>query len=302
MEPKLGVLSLLLTIFLFDWADSEGRIYGGYQVDITKAPWMVYIGIFFKKPSNSKALYTFCSGSILRPNLILTAAHCNKNETSGKLNSAKRYVVNVGSNLNDLSGGTHHSVKTVFIHPEYNGGGTYNFFHDVGLLELKTDIKLGDRAQLVTIALPDDNPKDGADVYITGYGRNPDHPGDNRLYQVQMNVITAEKCIELLARGTVEEVDQHEICVVGKNKNQCPGDSGGPLHDVCTGRQIGIASYGSTDCRNPKPSVLSRITDNLDFINRIIQKTSNTTADHKKHRDPQSVNPTSSMPDIRPIS
>lgn len=133
----------------------------------------------------------------------------------------------MGSNRNDLSGGSLYSVKTVFVHPEYNGGGTHHFYHDVGLLELTTDIDLGERAQLVSIAMPDDRPRDGANVLITGYGRNPDHPGEKRLYQVQMNVITAERCVALVSGGKVREVDQRQICVEGENKNQCPGDSGG---------------------------------------------------------------------------
>lgn len=220
-------------------------------------------------------------------------------------------MINVGSSRNDLSGGTRHSVKTVFIHPKYRGGGKHNFFHDVGLLELKKNIDLGDRAQLVSIAEPDDRPKDGGDVTITGYGRNPDNPVNKLLYQVQMNVITAERCVNEIAGGDVDKVDQHQICVEGDNKNQCPGDSGGrqmnsnlclfclpknvpgPLHDLCTGRQVGIASYGGLNCTNPRPSVLARVTDNLDYINRIIKKTT--------RKEPQKAHPTAPMPDIRPL-
>lgn len=68
----------------------------------------------------------------------------------------------------------------------------------------------------------------------------------------------------------------------------------GPLHDLCTGRQIGIASYGSSNCTNPTPSVLARVSDNLQFINEIISKTTPS--------EPQSLHahPTASMPDIRP--
>lgn len=76
MKSKLNVVVLLLTTFLFDWADSDGRIYGGYPVDIKKAPWMVHIATFFDKLPDGTVLYMFCSGTILRRNLILTAAHC----------------------------------------------------------------------------------------------------------------------------------------------------------------------------------------------------------------------------------
>lgn len=151
----------------------------------------------------------------------------NINETDNGLYSAASYYVNVGTNYKDLTGGTIHSVKTVFVHPKYKGGMNNHFFHDVGILELINDITLNDRAKLVTLAHPDDDPQNGTDGTITGYGTNPDHPNDRHLYQVHLNVITAEQCVEELAGGTAKEVDEHQICVEAPGKNQCPGDSGG---------------------------------------------------------------------------
>lgn len=50
----------------------------------------------------------------------------------------------------------------------------------------------------------------------------------------------------------------------------------GPLHDdVSTNRQIGIVSHGAHDCTSDSPSILSRVTDNLDFIEGVIRNTSN---------------------------
>lgn len=98
----------------------------------------------------------------------------------------------------------------------------------MSILELTEDIQLNNRAQLVTLALPTDDPKNGTDGTITGYGTNPDHPDDDtHLYQVHLNVITAEKCVMELAGGTAEEVRKHQICAQAPGKNQCEGDSGG---------------------------------------------------------------------------
>lgn len=55
----------------------QGRIYGGYQEDIDKAPYMAQVIVFHQKPVPGQAAAAEdCGGSILRTNLILTAAHC----------------------------------------------------------------------------------------------------------------------------------------------------------------------------------------------------------------------------------
>lgn len=206
----------------------------------------------------------------------------------------ENFIVISGTNKIDPNpdGATFHSVKTVFVHPKYLTAKD-NRFHDVGLLELNNEIKLGRRAQLVQLARPTDRPATGADCTVTGYGTNPDHPKDaHSLYQVHLKVIAAEQCAEELADGTVEEVEQHNICAKAEGKNQCKGDSGGmdaqirkttffirksfvgPLHDVSTNRQVGIVSYGARDCTADYPSIDCRVTDNLDYIEEIIKQTS----------------------------
>lgn len=83
-----------------------------------------------------------------------------------------------------MTGGTVHSVKTVFVHPKFKNGGQAYVFHDVGLLELNDDITRSDSVQLVELAHHNDRPKTGTDCTITGYGKNPDHPHNKYLYQV----------------------------------------------------------------------------------------------------------------------
>ncbi len=146
--------------------------------------------------------------------------------------NASQFYVNVGTNRNDLTGGTVHSVKTVFAHPKFKNGGASYRFHDVGLLELNKDIELNDRAQLVNLARYDDKPQIGDDCTITGYGKNPDVPHNKYLYQVHLNVISSKECANEVADGTVKEVAKHNICVKAPGKNQCQGDSGGKSLEI----------------------------------------------------------------------
>lgn len=75
MKSKL-FLSVVVLALLNDYVNSDGRIYGGYRVDITQAPYMVSIAIALETlPSGATKVYS-CGGSIIRQNLILTAGHC----------------------------------------------------------------------------------------------------------------------------------------------------------------------------------------------------------------------------------
>lgn len=76
MKGKLFCLALLLIVRLKGLVRSDEKIYGGERVDITKAPYMASIIILIETYENGTSKVYECGGSILRRNLILTAAHC----------------------------------------------------------------------------------------------------------------------------------------------------------------------------------------------------------------------------------
>lgn len=69
--------SILLITALESALCQQGRIYGGYQQDITKAPFMAQVMVVHEKPVPGVPLESEqCGGSILKTNLIITAGHC----------------------------------------------------------------------------------------------------------------------------------------------------------------------------------------------------------------------------------
>lgn len=183
---------------------------------------------------------------------------------------ASRFIVEVGSTRRH--GGKRYNVSNVYPHPKFQGGSNRRH-HDVGLLQLKSNIPIGKNSKYTKLAHQNDKIETGDDGVVSGWGLNPENSHDDRLYQVHLAVISNEECAELNYEDTAEGYEQHEICAHNRGKNFCRGDSGGPFVDSETGRQIGIVSYGNKDCTRELPSIFAKVQDNLDFINRIIAKT-----------------------------
>lgn len=175
-------------------------------------------------------------------------------------------------------------MEKVYANPKFDGKQE-NYHHDIGLLELKEDIEFNSKAQPVN--LPDENytPAPGSVVILSGSGDNPDNIQDSkeRLYQVELQVITAQECYMYHHRGhSVKELEKHEICAKGRGrKSGKPGDSGGPLIEESTDKIVGVVSYGKPNA----PTVFCKISDNLDFINSVISEKPLEIKDDSKYFD-----------------
>lgn len=160
-------------------------------------------------------------------------------------------------------------VKSVYANPKFDGKQE-NYHHDIGLLELTEDIEFNSKAQAVNLPDQDYAPAAGSDVILSGSGTNPDNKKDSkeRLYQVELQIISAQDCYKYHHRGhSVKELEEHEICAKGSGKKGGKGgDSGGPLIDKSSDKIVGVVSYGKPHA----PTVFCKITDNLDYINSII--------------------------------
>ncbi|XP_045469477.1 trypsin-1-like [Harmonia axyridis] len=260
---KLEIITLLLTFGCANLEDIElsieeddspentnQRIVGGTEADITEFPWQV--GINYKGKHN-------CGGSILNNHYILTAAHCTYKLLVSKLEAR------VGTSYRN-NGGLLYRISSKDEHPEYN---REDFQYDISLLRIDGKFEFTHSVQPVGLPSEDSpDPEPGIFATVSGFGQL--HVDDkfmsSHLRAVDVPIIAKQTC-KVLYRKYI--VDDSMICALypGGGKDACSGDSGGPLTigDV----QIGIVSWG-IGCGSAKyPGVYASVKNVMDFISEI---------------------------------
>jgi len=207
----------------------------------------------------------FCSGALIAPDLVLTAAHC-----AYDFESASLFVGAGSENLFDV---TLHPVADLVAHPEYDppdGPSLNPLANDIALLRLAAPVK---GASVVRLAPPKDGPLRGprSNLRVHGWGIGADGTASEwlgRAVQTDITASTPSPYAELdIARQLLARSRRGSI--------PCVGDSGGPLVGNRPGKNIpvlvGLVSYGSDECDPRMPIVYTRIAGQRTWIERATQ-------------------------------
>lgn len=225
---KLSLPLLLLGVVLYlCFAEEEiecgtkgegiGRIVGGTDVTtVGQWPWQIAL---FKRSGH------FCGGSIIKPNWIVTAAHCFK--PGAKPSKYRVTVADLNLAKNEGSEKVM-EIEKIIRHTEFNKTGYME--NDIAVLKLKTNITFNDKVR--PICLPTKRFPDGENCYATGWGwinafKNGDQPVRSPiLKQLKVPLVSDQECEKLFRR-----LPPGVICGGYKvePKGICKGDSGGPL-------------------------------------------------------------------------
>nr|QGT40994.1 Chy3a [Tomicus yunnanensis] len=227
------------------------RIIGGNVATANEYPYQVALYVYIQR-----MLY-FCGGTLITQQWVLTAAHCAESATS--------IVIILGSHnlAEEEDSRLVYNTTTFIIHENWDADTLQN---DIALIKLPKNIALTSYINTVPVANGSDL-LEGLTGRCLGWGKTLLGSLSDVLRYVDVEVISNDNC-SAYSDYTEYILDQH-LCTSGAGiVGSCNGDSGGPL--VVDGTQVGIVSFGASDCAAGLPSVFARTTMFYDWINHNI--------------------------------
>jgi len=250
----------------------QGYIVGGIQARKHSIPWQVKLYGKGKDKSNT------CGGSIIADRWILTAAHC--------ISSGWSYTVQAGMHATYLHSSYIQTmdVEKAIIHPEYEHKNYMKF--DIALLKLKKKLKFTKAVQPICLPSEGDQDYTGKNFLVVGWG-NTGWKGkpSNVLKQAIVPYVTMTEC---KTKTIGDWVNTDHICAGGGGDDTCQGDSGGPLAIRSNGKWqvVGVVSFGYQCAEIGEPSVYTRVSSFVLWINKVISSGGTSGAAFAKPDDP----------------
>lgn len=243
----------------------------------SKTDWQFVVDLH--KSPNFVSKSRFCTGTLIRKDIVLTAAHCVLNDGEmGEGTFATMGRINLLDDHKDNHNSESMRAVAAIAHPAYTGLGSRA---DVALLLLegestKRPIKLADRT-----------PISGTKTTIVGYGLKavgtleathrmievlPD-----RMQKTKLKIENRSFCDTPGSPRTAPGM----LCTSGlhRGSSACRGDSGGGLflasQNTATPKtQVGIVSYGDAMCMSEDSGVFTDVAANRHWIDETAERLS----------------------------
>ncbi|XP_037822837.1 modular serine protease-like isoform X1 [Lucilia sericata] len=203
--------------------NSEPLSKRGVPIKASTAPWHVSIH------ENNSVYYDYiCSGSIVSPRVIVTAAHCFWDQPTLTLRNYTEYQIIAGSNTSNYTTEQNEylqvvQVEEIHIPVDYRGKNGRQR-DDIAFLKLKTGLRFSET--IASICMPNQI-RNSASNYIlsnqpgfmTGFGLN------NHLERLNMLTLDYNECYKKSVNDA--PIADDKFCIINKEgASVCRGDSG----------------------------------------------------------------------------
>ncbi|KAI8122371.1 Kallikrein 1-related peptidase b11 [Lucilia cuprina] len=201
---KFLTISLVIVLCL-SRVDAENKnnriIIGGVVVNETNAGW--HVAIIYKR-------VLVCSGSLIRRNIVVTAASCIIDLTINDL------VIRAGS-INFKSGGQIRKLEKIAVHPEFKLGDNSN---NIALINLRKPLD-NKNGYIKTLRIPTEEYEElPSAMSVYGWGISDIHINNyltKKLRVAKFKVYSERKCLLYLPNNHRERIE-NVICMGDRTK------------------------------------------------------------------------------------
>ncbi|XP_078502958.1 trypsin I-P1-like isoform X2 [Lissotriton helveticus] len=223
-------------------------IVNGYNCPQKSKPWQVFLTYQTEEGSS------FCGGSLINQNWILSAAHC--------MGLPGTMVARLGEQVLSEFDFTEQDIAAVkqIQHPNYNPETLDN---DIMLIKLAQPAQYNQYAQ--PIPLPTSCVAAGTWCTVSGWGDTiPDVQNADNLQCLNVPIIASGQCQQAYPAVYTDNM----MCAgfMRGGQSTCYGDSGGPL--VCNGQLQGVVSFAKWCALKGYPSVFTKVCNYNDWISQ----------------------------------
>ncbi|HOX47464.1 MAG TPA: trypsin-like serine protease [Myxococcota bacterium] len=191
--------------------------------------------------TNGSGTGYYCSGTLIAPDVVLTAAHCLQGETAAGTD------IFFGANAYQPAGGQYRSVSDLEPHPQYDG-----WLNDIALIRMSSAAPAGIAPIL---ALPEALGLTSADnntttVDFSGFGLTENDTDGVKLHVDGTIALVCAGPADCTYSGNDVVAMSFAYSQAGSIGGPCSGDSGGPAFVVRDGVEYvaGVTSYGDQQC------------------------------------------------------